>query len=89
MKTILITGAAGFIGARLVSELIEGEEPYNLVCLDNLNSYYDPSLKGYRLDEIRNRIKKTDSKCVFTFYKGDISNANVVDNIFRTYNTFR
>ena len=49
MKSILITGAAGFIGANLVLRLLESHEPLKIVGLDNLNSYYDPSLKEYRL----------------------------------------
>ena len=49
MKNILITGAAGFIGANLVLRLLESEEPLRIVGLDNLNDYYDPSLKEYRL----------------------------------------
>ena len=49
MKTILITGSAGFIGANLVLRLLDGKEPVRIVGLDNLNNYYDPSLKDYRL----------------------------------------
>ena len=48
-KTLLITGAAGFIGANLVLRLLESQEPLRIVGLDNLNDYYDPSLKEYRL----------------------------------------
>ena len=51
MKKILVTGSAGFIGANLVLRLLEGE-PVRIVGLDNLNDYYDPSLKEYRLKEL-------------------------------------
>jgi len=47
MKTILVTGSAGFIGANLVLRLLESQEPTKIVGLDNLNNYYDPSLKEY------------------------------------------
>ena len=50
MKTILVTGAAGFIGAALVIRLIENGE--NVIGLDNLNSYYDTNLKESRLKKI-------------------------------------
>ena len=50
--TILITGAAGFIGANLVMELMRSGEPMRLIGLDNMNDYYDVSLKEYRLSEI-------------------------------------
>ena len=48
-KTILVTGAAGFIGANLVLELLKNTEGTTVVGLDNLNDYYDPRLKDYRL----------------------------------------
>ncbi len=51
-KTHLITGAAGFIGANLVMELINTREPMTLIGLDNMNDYYDVSLKEYRLAKI-------------------------------------
>ena len=50
-KTILITGAAGFIGANLVTELLKVVNGVKIVGLDNLNDYYDVSLKEYRLVE--------------------------------------
>ena len=53
MKKILVTGAAGFIGANLVLRLLKGDEPVEIVGLDNLNDYYDPALKQYRLSLIK------------------------------------
>lgn len=60
-KTILVTGSAGFIGFNLVLRLLESEEPLNIVGLDNLNDYYDPSLKEYRLGEIQKKAAKLRS----------------------------
>ena len=48
-KTILVTGAAGFIGANLAGELLKTVNGVNLVGLDNMNDYYDVSIKEYRL----------------------------------------
>ena len=55
-KTILITGAAGFIGANLVKELLKTVDGATIVGLDNLNDYYDVSIKEYRLKEIEKLI---------------------------------
>ena len=49
-KTVLVTGAAGFIGANLVMELLRSVEGVTVVGLDNLNDYYDVAIKDYRLD---------------------------------------
>jgi len=51
-KTILITGAAGFIGSNLVMELLRTVPGIHIVGLDNMNDYYDVSIKEYRLGEI-------------------------------------
>ena len=51
-KKILVTGAAGFIGAGLVKELLETVSPVTVIGIDNMNNYYDVSIKEYRLKEI-------------------------------------
>ena len=58
-KTILVTGAAGFIGANLVMELLRSEHKVQIVGLDNLNDYYDVSLKEFRLKEIQSLHEKS------------------------------
>lgn len=62
-NTILITGAAGFIGANLVLRLLADVENSTIIGLDNVNAYYDVSLKEYRLAQIekrRSNIRRTD-----------------------------
>lgn len=81
---ILVTGSAGFIGANLVLRLL-GEgfqgEPVNIVGLDNMNAYYDPSLKEYRLVLIEKRaMEHPEHK--YTFVNGDIADKALVDNLF-------
>lgn len=49
MQTILVTGHAGFIGSNLVKRLFKEMKEGTIVGIDNLNDYYDPSLKEYRL----------------------------------------
>ena len=73
---ILITGAAGFIGFHLSKKLLD--ESYQVIGIDNLNDYYDPSLKDSRLDI----LKKYDN---FTFHKVDLKNKAEVDSIFIQY----
>ena len=80
MKTILVTGSAGFIGANLVLRLLESKEPVKIVGLDNMNDYYDPSLKGYRLSVISSAVEK--SACEYTFVRGNIADKALVDSLF-------
>ena len=74
---ILVTGAAGFIGAFLCKQLLETTNN-DIVGLDNLNDYYDVSLKETRL----NMLKPFDK---FTFIKGDISDKTFIDKLFNEY----
>ena len=83
-KTVLVTGAAGFIGANLVLELLRGEEAVTIVGLDNCNDYYDPALKDYRLGEIATEAEKhPTSKWIFV--KGNLADKALIDSLFAEY----
>ena len=82
-KIILVTGAAGFIGANLTAKLLREEGCLTIIGLDNLNDYYDVSIKQYRLEQIEYAAKETNNKWIFI--KGDISNSEIVRNIFNEY----
>lgn len=83
-KTILVTGAAGFIGSNLVLELLRTTEPVHIVGIDNMNDYYDVSIKEYRLQQIENEVQKhTDSS--WNFVKGSIADKALIDHIFADY----
>ncbi len=80
MKTILITGSAGFIGSNLVSELLRKQGNINIIGIDNMNDYYDVSLKEYRLGEIEKLAKRGNSR--YRFIEGDISDTGLINRIF-------
>lgn len=83
-KTILITGAAGFIGSNLAMELLRTSEAVHIVGLDNLNDYYDVSLKEYRLQEIQ-KVAKMRSQNRWEFIKGDLADKALIDDVFAKY----
>lgn len=78
-KTVLVTGAAGFIGSNLVMELFRTIKDINIIGIDNMNDYYDVSIKEWRLKE----IKKLNGQ--WTFVKGDIADKETIDGIFAEY----
>lgn len=83
-KTILVTGAAGFIGSNLVMELLKTVNPVTIVGLDNVNDYYDVSIKEYRLAEIdKLAANYPDSKWIFV--KGNIADHPTLDDLFNTH----
>ncbi len=83
-KTVFVTGSAGFIGANLVMELLRTQSPLTIIGIDNMNDYYDVSIKDYRLKEIEKTVEQyPDSKWVFV--KGNIADKKLVDDIFVQY----
>ena len=84
-KTILVTGAAGFIGANLVTELLNTVSGVNLIGLDNMNDYYDVSIKEYRLAEIE-KLAETKQGSKWTFIKGNLADKPLIEKIFTESN---
>ena len=80
-KTVLITGAAGFIGSNLVMELLRTVCPIHIVGIDNMNDYYDVSIKEYRLAEIK-ALAAEHPRSSFTFVKGNIADKALLDTLF-------
>lgn len=83
-KTILVTGAAGFIGSNLVMELLRTVEPVNIVGFDSCNDYYEVSLKEYRLAEIE-KLAGQYPNSKWTFIKGNLADKALVDKTFAEY----
>lgn len=83
MERILVTGAAGFIGASLVGRLLGTEKEIEVVGIDNLNGYYDVGLKRYRLSQIDRESEGSMGR--WTFVHGDITDAGLIHGLFRKY----
>ena len=79
-KTILVTGSPGFIGAHLVLRLLEDLQSGTVVSFDNMNDYYDPALKEYRLRRIEDAAASSGVKHVFV--RGSIADKSLVDRVF-------
>ena len=80
-KIVFVTGAAGFIGSNLVLKLLDTVSPVTIVGIDNLNDYYDVSIKNWRLDQIQASAAKHPGSA-WTFVKGNIADRAAVDRIF-------
>ncbi len=88
-KVILVTGAAGFIGSNLVKRLLNDLQGATIVGIDNMNAYYDPSLKDYRLQELE-KVNSCNScnSCSnnkWFFVRGDIADKATIDSLFAEY----
>lgn len=90
METILVTGAAGFIGYHLAKRLLK--DGYNVIGVDNLNDYYDVNLKYGRLNDlgiskekVNYDLKEDHNVNNFTFYKLDISDTTSVVSLFEKF----
>ena len=82
-KTILVTGSPGFIGANLVLRLLKEMSSGTVVSLDNMNNYYDPALKEYRLGLIEKEAVSSPVRHVFV--KGSIADKSLIDRLFSEY----
>lgn len=83
-KSILVTGAAGFIGSNLVKELLLGQSVVHVVGVDNMSDYYDVSIKNYRLAEI-DRILAERPGSSWNFVKGSIADKALIERLFVEY----
>ena len=77
-KTILVTGAAGFIGSNLTTCLYDDVKDVTVIGIDNMNDYYDVRLKESRLAELSVHPS-------FVFIKGSIADKNLIENVFKQY----
>ncbi len=81
-KNVLVTGAAGFIGSNLVLELLRTVSGIKIVGIDNLNDYYDVTIKEYRLEQIE-KCAAEHPESAWKFIKGSIADRDIIDDIFK------
>ncbi len=84
-KTILVTGAAGFIGANLILRLLNDIHDAIIIGIDNLNDYYDTKLKSYRIAQLDTTAKRSNVTSAFFFCICDISDSDSLHKIFIKY----
>lgn len=83
-KVILVTGAAGFIGANLVMKLLCEAQPVHIIGIDNMNDYYDVSIKEYRLRKIEAKASESIAS-TWKFVRGSIADKTLISDIFFEY----
>lgn len=83
-KTVLVTGAVGFIGSNLILKLINEVEKINIIGIDNMNDYYDVSIKEYRLEKIQSLVNEYKNS-TWNFIKGNTADKATINDIFKTY----
>lgn len=83
-KTILITGTAGFIGSNLVMELLREVDSVHIIGVDNMNDYYDVSIKEYRLQQIE-KWAAQHPESSWNFIRGSIADKALIDQIFEEH----
>lgn len=79
-KTVLVTGAAGFIGSNLVKRLFQDVKVIKVVGIDSMTDYYDVNIKKERLSEIESLNRD------WVFVEDSIANCHAIENVFTTYN---
>ena len=81
---VMVTGSSGFIGSNLVIELLRTQPSIHIIGIDNMNDYYDVSIKEWRLQQIEKvSLEHTDSK--WTFIKGNIADKELITRVFAEY----
>lgn len=83
-KNIFVTGAAGFIGSNLVMELLREVDPVHIIGIDNMNDYYDVSIKEYRLQQIE-ELAAQHPESSWNFIRGSIADKALIDQIFEEH----